>query len=630
MNSLYYIGSSEFQRILNHTFSSHGKTHILSTMARINALYMIARAGSGHIGSSFSSMDIFSSLYHEILEENDIFFSSKGHDAPGLYSVLIGLGRLPFDNIHMLRRLNGLPGHPDVGTPGMVTNTGSLGMGVSKAKGLARANRLDRKNGKIYVLTGDGELQEGQFWEALQGAVNEQFDEITVIVDHNKIQSDTWVETVSDLGDLEGKLSKCGWHVQRCNGHDFEEFNAAVEKAKVIKGIPQIIIADTIKGKGVSFMESTTMPEDEEFYTFHSGAPSPEHYSLAVNELVDKANKFLVKENLEPLSIEEVAIEITIPPESVQKLIPAYEKALLAFGKRREDIVVLDADLMIDCGLLSFRNAYPERFFECGIAEQDMVSQAGALALNGKLPVSHSFACFLATRANEQIANNASERTKCIYTGSLAGMLPAGPGHSHQMVRDISALGGIPGLTLIEPSCEEEVEMVLDYAVEINPSSTYIRMVSIPCQIPFTLPQDYKFQEGKGVALTEGDDAILFAYGPVMLSEAWKASDILKNEHKFGLKVVNLPWLNRIDKDWLRAIIGEKKHVITLDNHLMTGGQGQYIGSAITELGMSGSVHLKRLGLDDIPSCGQNDEVLVFHGLDSSGIMKSILENRLE
>src|SRR5207248_1035420 len=159
-------------------------------LARVNALYMIAAAGSGHIGSSFSAMDIVSWLYLNELRRpdantsaafGDLYFSSKGHDVPGLYAVLIGLGDLDFDLLHQLRRLGGLPGHPDVSTSGVVTNTGSLGMGVSKAKGMVEANRLLGRDQRIFVLTGDGELQEGQFWESLGTAAIRRMGEIVVI-----------------------------------------------------------------------------------------------------------------------------------------------------------------------------------------------------------------------------------------------------------------------------------------------------------------------------------------------------------------------------------------------------------------------------------------------------------------
>tara|TARA_B100001059_G_scaffold234202_1_gene276114 strand:+ start:13473 stop:15362 length:1890 start_codon:yes stop_codon:yes gene_type:complete len=626
----YHIKQNDYRKILNdRDLSAIEKTEIFSIFSRINTLYMIAKAGSGHIGTSFSSIDIFSWLHLNVLTEDDLFFSSKGHDAPGLYAVLIGIEKIEYEYLHKLRRINGLPGHPDVTTtPCMVTNTGSLGMGISKAKGLVKANRLDGKSGRVYVLTGDGELQEGQFWESLPSAVNGKFEEITVIIDHNKIQSDTWVDNVSNLGNLELKLKSYGWHVERCNGNNFMDFSKAVESTRKVKGLPQIIIADTIKGCGVSFMEATAMGNNE-FYQFHSGAPSQGDYKKAVDELVSNTNKLLKQLNQEPIQIVEVAYQqkdMQHPPTQ-QKLIPAYENALTELGSEHEEIVVLDADLMIDCGLLSFRNKYPERFIECGIAEQDMVSQAGALALKGKLPISHSFACFLASRANEQFFNNASENTKCIYTGSLAGLLPAGPGHSHQMVRDISALGAIPNLTLLEPSCEEEVRMILDYAVNTNKESTYIRLVSVPCEVPYTLPLDYVLKKGKGVVLTEGDDAIIFAYGPVMLAQAFNAAEVLKREHEFGLKVVNLPWLNEINQDWIKEIIGEIKHVFTLDNHLIKGGQGERIGSAIAQASLV-DTSFNMFGIEEVPVCGLSHEVLSYHKLDVESLVFRIFETR--
>jgi transketolase len=224
---LTYIPYKELERIRKLDCNAIERTQLFATLARINTLYMIMQAGSGHIGSSFSAMDIVSWLYLNEMDladdpdaHGDVYFSSKGHDAPGYYSVLLGLGRLEFCQIHELRRLNGLPGHPDVITPGIQTNTGSLGTGISKAKGMALAHRLQDKKARIYVLTGDGELQEGQFWESLPSAVHQGLNEITVIIDHNKIQSDTLLSLVNDLGDLEAKLSAFGWHVTRCDGHD--------------------------------------------------------------------------------------------------------------------------------------------------------------------------------------------------------------------------------------------------------------------------------------------------------------------------------------------------------------------------------------------------------------------------
>src|SRR5436190_17115275 len=191
---------------------------------------MIERAGSGHPGTTFSCLDILSWLELEVMKDGDRYFSSKGHDAPGLYAVLTALGRLDFELIHHLRRLNGLPGHPDVAaTPEVVTSTGSLGMGVSKARGFVLADRLSGRSSRVYVLTGDGELQEGQFWESLGPTANRGLHEITVIVDRNQVQSDTWVDEVSDIGDVAAKGRAGGWAVARRHGHDLRSLAATLE-----------------------------------------------------------------------------------------------------------------------------------------------------------------------------------------------------------------------------------------------------------------------------------------------------------------------------------------------------------------------------------------------------------------
>src|ERR1043165_5809575 len=221
---LRFVPISEFQRLLAAPASRGARVRAFAALARINTLGMIAGAWSGHIGTSFSSLEIMSWLCLNELRDLDqgpaacdVFFSSKGHDAPALYNVLIGLGLLPEEKLHQLRRLHGLPGHPHVETPYIQANTGSLGMGISKAKGMALANRLTGNRRRIFVLTGDGELQEGQFWESLASAAHLRLGEIVAIIDHNKIQSDTWVRKVNDLGDIEAKLRAFGWHVARCD-----------------------------------------------------------------------------------------------------------------------------------------------------------------------------------------------------------------------------------------------------------------------------------------------------------------------------------------------------------------------------------------------------------------------------
>ena len=203
---------------------------LLADVCRLNTLYMIMQAGSGHIGSSFSSTDLITWLWTEELADPnsgapgaDIYFSSKGHDAPALYALLIALGKLDFDLLHQLRRLGGLPGHPDVETtPFIATNTGSLGMGISKAYGMARAHRFTGRGGRIVAddrrRRAAGRPDLGVAAAVRQRAARRRSSSI---VDHNKLQSDSAVSAVSDLGPLEDKFRAFGWEVRRADGHDF-------------------------------------------------------------------------------------------------------------------------------------------------------------------------------------------------------------------------------------------------------------------------------------------------------------------------------------------------------------------------------------------------------------------------
>ncbi len=621
MINLNYISLNEIKRIRQAVSEPITRAGLLANIFRLNTLYMIMRAGSGHLGTSFSCTDIITWLWLEELGQNDIYFSSKGHDAPALYSLLLGLGKLEFSLIHKLRRLGGLPGHPDVSIPHMITNTGSLGMGIAKARGMALAKRQQGKQGRVYVLTGDGELQEGQIWESLQPTSNHQFSEITVIVDHNKIQSDLAVTATSDLGELETKFKAFGWAVWRCSGHNFQALQQALTQAKKVADRPQVIIADTIKGRGVSLMEE--LPAGE-LYRFHSGAPSSADYAAGLRELLGKINTDLKQLNLSPLKLESVKIPDRVPPPATaQRLVAAFGDELAKLAKKNKKIIAMDADLVLDTGLVTFKKQFPERYVECGIAEQDMVSLAGGLALRGQLPLVNSFACFLTPRANEQIYNNATEKTKIIYVGSLAGLLPATPGHSHQSVRDISLLGSVPGLTLIEPADEQETRLALRWAVEKNKQSTYLRLVSLPLVLDYKLPVNHKLIPGRGVYLRRGQDILIIAYGPVMLNQALKAAKLLAKK-KISAAVMNLPWLNRFDEKWLSQELKRFKKVFTIDDHYTTLGQGQQLASILAKLPTHPPIH--HFGLSDIPACGQPDEILKHHQLDSQSLASQILK----
>jgi transketolase len=636
MLQIELISLDEFQRVRNANIDKNERLALLSDMCCANTLATVKRAGSGHLGSSFSSLDVVTYLYHHEMNvaklgvdhpDRDIYFSSKGHDAPGHYAVLHSLGLLPEERFQLLRRLNGTHGHPDVSIPGMEANTGSLGMGISKAKGMALAKKMRGAKGRVMVMTGDGELQEGQIWESLQTAAYQNVNNLIAIVDCNKIQTDKQVTDIIDLGDLARKFEAFGWYVEICNGHDFEALEKAFTQLKSIEDRPKVLIADTIKGKGVSFMEGPqALKNGNGLYPWHSGAPDNDSFEAGYAEIVKRINVRLEKLHLEPLKTQVMAsIERTkvTMKSTAEKVVTAYGEALLQIGGQRKDIVVLDADLSADCGLRPFEKAYPERFIENGIAEQDMVSTAGGLALNGFLPIVNSFGVFLASRANEQIYCNATEKTKIIYVCHYAGLIPAGPGKSHQSLRDISLFGALPNCTILEPCNAIETEQVLRWCVDQAKQNCMIRLVISPSPRTIELPDDYSLSFGRGSVIVDGTDAVLFAYGPVMLNEALKASEILK-EQGVSLKVVNLPWLNEIDQSWLAEICKECKFLFALDNHSGYGGLGDLLLNALMSSPDLNARVLTKFAIDTIPACGTPDEALAYHKVDGLSLAERI------
>jgi transketolase len=603
---------------------------LIADMCRANTLASVKRAGSGHLGSSFSSLDIVTWLYLQEMNtckvgwddpNRDIYFSSKGHDVPGLYAVLYTLGVLPPEQFMRLRRLGGTYGHPDVSIKGIEANSGSLGMGISKGKGMAFAKRLGQYQGQVYVMTGDGELQEGQIYEGLQTAANQNITNLTVIVDHNKVQSDRLVHDISDLGNLEKKFAAFGWYVCRCNGHDFYALEQAFAEMKKINDRPKILIADTIKGRGVSFMEHPQALESGKgFYRWHSGAPDDVSFAQGYKELIDRINKHFSDHKLGSVKLELVAPEPKITSGvSNEYISTAFGDALLEVAAKEPNLVVLDADLSGDCHLLEFEKRYPERFIENGIAEQDMVSMAGGLALQGFLPVVNTFSAFLAARANEQIYTNFCEGTRIIYACHYSGLIPAGPGQSHQSTRDISLLATLPNFEIIQPCNSGEMRQAVEYCVEKSSANCVLRLNIGPSPRIITLPPDYSLTPGQGVELSEGADAVLFAYGPVMLHEALLASEILSVD-SIGLQVINMPWLNKVDLGWLSEKNSGFSRVFVLEDHSPTGGLGDFLLNSINESGLSQQVRLTKFAPEGRLACGTPAEVLKFHGLDGKSL----------
>jgi transketolase len=633
-----FIPNEEFIRVEKSVADRIERLNLISLMCRLNTLFMIKRAGSGHLGTSFSAMDIFVFLYFDHMNlrklgiknnNRDIYFSSKGHDVPGQYSVLYALGILPEEKFFNLRRLNGLDGHPDVKIPGIEANTGSLGMGISKARGVAFSKDYLGYSGKVFVMTGDGEWQEGQNFEALQSTVAQKQNNVTVIIDHNKLQSDRLVDRIVSLGNLEEKFRSFGWHVERCDGHDFIELKKTFSKLELIKDKPKILIADTIKGSGVSFMEHPQALNDNcGYYKWHSGAPDDENFKLAFDEIKKKIH---IKYAL--LNLGKIETKLISPPEkspytvSKEFLSEAYGDALVKLAPDNNKFIVLDADLSFDCKLRKFEDTYPSRFVECGIAEQDMVSMAAGMARQGLIPVVNSFANFLAARANEQIYNSLTENNKVIYACHYAGLLPAGPGKSHQSLRDISLFGAFPNIAIVHPGTSLETNEIVHWAIQDSNESVMIQLPIGPSPQIIHNPQDSKFKVGAGRFLKKNSSEVfLFSYGPVILNEALKAHEIL-SEDKIPISVVNMPWINRFDAEWIESTLESAKYIFVLEDHSPYGALADHLISYLNEnTNYLDQLKVIKIAPKGFPACGTPIEVLSFHGVDGKSVAKKIAQ----
>lgn len=255
---------------------------------RRHVITMTAAAGSGHPGGSLSAADIVATLYFKVMrhdpanpqwEDRDRFILSKGHSAPVLYAALAESGYFPTEQLSTLRKPGScLQGHTDRNlTPGVEMTAGSLGMGLSFGIGVALAARLDHRGYRTYVLLGDGECQEGQTWEAALSAAQFKLDNLTAIVDYNEMQLSGWTREIMNLDPLDKKWQAFGWHTIDTDGHDYDQILAALQEARSTRGKPTVIIAHTVKGKGVSFMENNVR--------FHGKAPTPEEAERALREL---------------------------------------------------------------------------------------------------------------------------------------------------------------------------------------------------------------------------------------------------------------------------------------------------------------------------------------------------------
>ena len=626
MNYIFFSSESFTKILSNEDIEPIQKQKIILSMLRINILTSIQKAGSGHLGTSMSVLEIMLTalMYLKNFPSDEShFFSSKGHDAPALYACYEALGMMKKYSIKNLRRINGPPGHPDIKIENVLFNTGSLGMGISKANGWISAGDYKSLNSRMIIVIGDGEFQEGQNFESLMYLQNNKNINPLIIMDNNGIQSDTWVNKVKSYKNLKKKIESFNIEYKEINGHDLDELNQLYLQhfSKKIKS-PTFVCANTIKGKGITFAESTEFDDNLELYPYHAGAMNVNDYNMGLKTLIENHEK-ICKEFYsikKPVPIVEKAITPTEKSIKKNNILESYKKLSLDYFKKSSINVALNADLLKDAGSIEISRNLKNQFFEFGIAEQDMVSFASGLSSRDLIPWCHSFACFLTTRAQEQIFNFCSERRKGFFIGALAGPVPAGPGHSHQMLRDLALMGSMPFMKVFEPISPRMLKEFFKYQEKFyNPY--FIRISNNDILIDeyeeLSLPSLGDLVEIKPI--TTKTKKVLIIQGAILLHEFCKIKNNINSDDEIA--VYASVWLNDISSNFVKRL--NLMNIYVYQTTINLGGFGSQLSLQLAENNIQ-TKSFKEISIKNLPECGSNEEVLEYHGLNSDSILRDL------
>lgn len=561
---------------------------------RINCLAGLFAARHGWLGASFSCIDLLTCIYHRFIkdpllpiENRGSLILSKGHAAMAHYAVLAGRGCFAAEKLLAYKALGGLPAHSDRSVPGVDSDSGSLGQGLSKAIGIALSNRALGLEVPVFTIIGDGELQEGQLFEAFLSLKKLNLSNCIAIIDRNHLQSDSQTADIKDAQDWARVFTHIGLNCMSIDGHDFAQIENAVNQSLRINA-PMVIIAETIKGGGCSL---TAMKKDtpRRQGIWHGQIPDDRQYIAAVKELVRHTGNQQVmdafKDYLGTLASEKNFSE----PAPVAKpgTGPAFSAALTTMARRFAHLYVLDADLEKSCRLSEFAQKFPERFIEVGISEQDMCSIATGLALTGKVAVVNTYASFY-KRSLDQIYNAVTEKVPVIFAGHYAGADYYSDGKSHQSVNDIGLMRSLGEIEVLEPlnakQCEEMLEylinrLTLEWAQKRRATPAYIRLHrSEPENLPqieagFVPGDPVIFQKDKSMSNAN----LLFVCGPHMLVEACGAADMLEKKG-ISLNVAAISLFADPNKV-LKKMIEEAGKIFTLEDHRRETGLGGFIAN---------------------------------------------------
>jgi len=587
-------------------------------------LVALHAAGSGHAGGTLSIMDITAALYLKIAchdphnpnwPDRDRIIWSTGHKAPSLYLGLAFAGFCPPEDVVTLRKLSSpFQGHPHwLKLPGVEASTGSLGQGLSIAVGLALAARLDRKRHKIFCIMGDGEQQEGQVWEAAMEAGHYQLHNIVGIIDCNRLQIDGLVKDVMSVEPLAAKYGSFGWDVMRIDGHDMVQIVDALEQAKAVKGRPVVILADTIKGKGVSFMEDQA--------GWHGKAPNYEELVKALSELglydripvqqlLNKANQYQAEVD-HKLAAKMPKFNHDYWWNAADTMKAKMEPTRKGFGQSLakngddERVVCLGLDISGSITISDFYAGKPERknrWISMGIAEQSATAAAAGLAREGKLPVLGTYATFAAARNLDQIRTSVCYGNFNVLIAGAHGGVSVGPdGATHQALEDVFAMQGLPNMSVVVPCDAVETRKATDYLLLRHIGPKYIRFAREATPVvtddltPFVFGQanvirlrheETNFQRAFETVLAssyknEHEDLSIVACGP-MVPEAMRAAYILKKELGYETRVINMHTLKPIDADAIIRAARETGAVVTAEEHQI-GALAWRVSGILTE-----------------------------------------------
>ena len=588
----------------------------------------ITAAGSGHTGGTLSIMDITAALYLKKIkhdpanptwEERDRVFWSVGHKAPALYIALAEAGYFPKEETVKLRKLwSGFEGHPNrLKLPGIELSAGSLGQGLGVAIGCALNAQLEQKDYRVYTILGDGELDEGSVWEAMMCASHYQLDNLTAIVDRNDLQIDGPTKEVMCLEPLLAKWQAFGWHTIEIDGHNMSQILSALDEVEKIKGQPTVLIAHTLKGKGVSFAEGVV--------AYHGLAPKD---GRSGKESLDRALEDIGDPQFNPEKVDHLfkiasdyqkeidqKVEASLPKFSrpywwnanslmqvqMEPTRNGFGRAIEELGKDKK-VVALGADITASIRMDKFYASHPERkkrFFSIGIAEANMTLVASGLAKEGKIPFIGSYGAFITGRNWDQLRTTVCYNNYNVKIADAhAGISVGADGATHQALEDISNLYYLPNLHLVIPCDAMETEKATHAIASINRPAVvrYAREAT-----PIITQEDTPFEFGKANVIrfreekenfvdafeiklasnyqSEKEDVCIIACGP-MVAEAMRAAYILKKDFNLGTRIINVHTVKPLDKESIIKAAEEIGIVITAEEH-QKGGFGNIIAGVI-------------------------------------------------